>query len=128
MNQTRRSLLSILAAPAAVAQVGVNTSQIKNLPTPPPNTPYDNWVPVPFTGAINGSNPTFALGPGSWRKIRIYLNGVLQYQAAEQASGAPSNYTWTGPGSGGQFTFSSPIPQPANGTIQADALYVEGTL
>jgi hypothetical protein len=74
---------------------------------------------------VNGTNATFTLASGVWRKIRVFLNGELMAQAAQVT---PSNYTWNVGSILQTITFTSPIPQAANGSGPADWVYVEGTL
>jgi hypothetical protein len=124
--KTRRSLFSLLpfaATPLLAQGPQINaSSQVKNLP---PSGTFDNWVPVATTGAVNGTNATFTLASGVWRKIRVFLNGELMAQAAQVT---PSNYTWNVGSVLQTITFTSPIPQAANGSGPADWVYVEGTL
>lgn len=126
----RRSLLAFLLPGVALAQgPQINaTTQMKNLPAPPATGPFDNWVPVTFTGAVNGTNATFTLAAGAWRKIEVYLNGQFCYQAAQTS---PSNYSWSNANQPQAITFTSPLPQPAGASgsnLAADAIFIRGTL
>jgi hypothetical protein len=93
-----------------------------------PQTPlYDNWVAVKFSGPVNGTNRTFTLQAGEWRKIEVFLNGQLMYQFAEVPSGAPYNVTFEYNKSPQLVLFVSPIPQVVTGGTP-DQIFIRGTL
>jgi hypothetical protein len=96
---------------------------------PKPNTVvlFDNWVPVPFSGRVNGTNPTFTLAAGVWRKIEVYLNGQFCYQSNEVGLANPHNYVWLSAEHPQVVRFVSPIPQVVTGA-GPDQIFIRGTL